>query len=128
MPRSYQLTANIGRTRFDRLFHIGTCSTVIGLDALKAGVQEAKHGIDVQRYELAVAALARESPEDEDAFVDKEWVERVQKQNAAETSRLEQELKGYKNNLIKESIRVWCLRRDIQRSSFLTLRRWAMKT
>jgi 26S proteasome subunit RPN7 len=34
----------------------------------------------------------------------------TEKQNQAETQRLEAELKGYKNNLIKESIRV-CLNR-----------------
>jgi hypothetical protein len=33
-------------------------------------------------------------------------MEKKNKQNKAETTRLEHELKGYKNNLIKESIRV----------------------
>jgi COP9 signalosome complex subunit 1 len=37
---------------------------------------------------------------------DPAWMERKDKQNKAETTRLEHELKGYKNNLIKESIRV----------------------
>jgi hypothetical protein len=37
---------------------------------------------------------------------DQAWVDTVGKQNLAETARLEAELKGYKNNLIKESIRV----------------------
>ncbi len=34
------------------------------------------------------------------------WIDRMTKQTKAETDRLELELKGYKNNLIKESIRV----------------------
>jgi COP9 signalosome complex subunit 1 len=34
------------------------------------------------------------------------WMEATTKQVKAETDRLEFELKGYKNNLIKESIRV----------------------
>jgi COP9 signalosome complex subunit 1 len=37
---------------------------------------------------------------------DSAWIEKKDKQNKAETTRLEHELKGYKNNLIKESIRV----------------------
>jgi COP9 signalosome complex subunit 1 len=37
---------------------------------------------------------------------DQSWVDKTNKQNEAETVRLEAELKGYKNNLIKESIRV----------------------
>jgi hypothetical protein len=37
---------------------------------------------------------------------DSAWMEKKDKQNRAETTRLEHELKGYKNNLIKESIRV----------------------
>lgn len=40
------------------------------------------------------------------ASLDTDWMERAAKQVAAETERLEIELKGYKNNLIKESIRV----------------------
>lgn len=38
---------------------------------------------------------------------DPSWVDRTNKQIKAESDRLEMELKGYKNNLIKESIRVW---------------------
>lgn len=44
--------------------------------------------------------------EDTLGTVDTDWVESKQRQVAAETERLELELKGYKNNLIKESIRV----------------------
>jgi len=34
------------------------------------------------------------------------WVEGKKRENKREVERLENELKGYKNNLIKESIRV----------------------
>jgi COP9 signalosome complex subunit 1 len=55
----------------------------------------------------AVAALRPHlTPGDPDGVIDRSWVERKEKQNKAESSRLEAELKGYKNNLIKESIRV----------------------
>ncbi len=45
-------------------------------------------------------------PDDPDATPDLGWIDRTIKQVKTETDRLEQELKGYKNNLIKESIRV----------------------
>lgn len=60
-------------------------------------------------------------------------MEKKDKQNKAETTRLEHELKGYKNNLIKESIRVsfpchhsrpW----GFTSSDTLHLLRWATKT
>ena len=50
--------------------------------------------------------LQQIAPDDPDSTLDTGWMERVTKQVAAETERLEFELKGYKNNLIKESIRV----------------------
>jgi COP9 signalosome complex subunit 1 len=39
-------------------------------------------------------------------LVDPAWAVQQEKKNNAETTRLENELKGYKNNMIKESIRV----------------------
>lgn len=45
-------------------------------------------------------------PTDPMANPDLDWVEKATKMNDQETDRLEQELRGYKNNLIKESIRV----------------------
>lgn len=95
-----------GRTRFDRLLLIGLSSTYLYLDALKAAVREAKAGEDVQQYETAMVALQDMAFRDPDAKPDQEWMERTKKRNTLETSKLEGELKGYKNNLIKESIRV----------------------
>lgn len=70
-------------------------------------MREAKEGgKNVRAYERAVAALGRVAPDDLDAKLDGEWVTRTTRAIAAETQRLEAELKGYKNNLIKESIRV----------------------
>lgn len=95
-----------GRTRFDRLFLIGTCSVPLSTEALKAAVTEAKAGKDVERYERAVNALMETAPNEPEAVLDTEWVEKTQKAVKAEIDRLEHELKGYKHNLIKESIRV----------------------
>ena len=87
---------------------IGTTSTYLCLEALKAAVAEAKQGKDVQRYEHALSILQEVAPQDPDALPDHVWVDRTKKQVKTETDRMEVELKGYKNNLIKESIRV-CL-------------------
>ena len=85
---------------------IGTSSTHLGLDALKLAIVEAKQGKDVQNYEKAVSALQELAPEDPDAVPKQDWVDTVKKQVKADTDKMEAELKGYKNNLIKESIRV----------------------
>jgi COP9 signalosome complex subunit 1 len=53
-----------------------------------------------------VRALSEVAPKEEDASLDTAWVHNVQRQVQAQSERLEQELRGYKNNLIKESIRV----------------------
>ena len=104
--RSEFLTASPGRTRFERLLLIGTSSSYLYLEALKAAVAEAKQGTDVQRYENAVSYLRELAPNDPDATPDLDWIDRMKKQVKSATDKMELELKGYKNNLIKESIRV----------------------
>lgn len=88
------------------MYLIGTCSSYLSTEALKTAIAEAKSSKDVLRYERAVAALAEAAPNESEAVLDTEWVDRTNKVVKAETDRLEHELKGYKNNLIKESIRV----------------------
>ncbi|PYH47673.1 COP9 signalosome complex subunit 1 [Aspergillus saccharolyticus JOP 1030-1] len=109
-PPKFELESYIanytGRTRYNRLYVIGTCSSYLAVEALKAAVAEAKSGKDVIRYERAVRALAEVAPNDPEATLDTHWVDHMQKVVKAETDRLEHELKGYKNNLIKESIRM----------------------
>jgi COP9 signalosome complex subunit 1 len=61
----------------------------------------------LKSYEDALQLLRRSSKGSEmEVQEDLAWMEKKNKQNKAETTRLEHELKGYKNNLIKESIRV----------------------
>lgn len=85
---------------------IGKSSTHLYFEALKAAVAEAKQGVDVQRYEAAVTALQEVVPNDPDARPDTVWIEKTSRQLKVQTDHLESELKGYKNNLIKESTRV----------------------
>ena len=86
---------------------IGRSSTHLGKEALKWAVSEAKKGRDVQQYEDAVHALHKKAPKDPLAELDAEWIEKIKRLNGVETGKLDAELRGYKNNLIKESIRVW---------------------
>ncbi|EHA57969.1 hypothetical protein MCOR27_003708 [Pyricularia oryzae] len=95
-----------GRTRYDRLMLIGQCSVVLCVDALKVAVAEAKRGKDVARYREAVDLLRQASPNEPEASLDRKWIDVTEKSNREETKRLEQELKGYKNNLVRESIRM----------------------
>lgn len=97
---------HLGRTRYDRLLLIGQTSVPLCVDALKAAVAEAKKGKDVDRYKEAWDHIREAAPGEPEAKRDDVWIEAKEKANRAETTRLEAELKGYKNNLIKESIRV----------------------
>lgn len=95
-----------GRTRFDRLLHIGKSSVPLCVDSLKAAIKEAKGGQDVRSYKEAWECIRIAAPNDPDAIRDEDWIDRTTRANKTETARLETELKGYKNNLIKESIRM----------------------
>ncbi|KAK0621331.1 26S proteasome subunit RPN7-domain-containing protein [Bombardia bombarda] len=95
-----------GRTRFDRLFLIGRSSVPLCVDALKAAAAEAKRGRDAHRYREVVECLRIAAPSEPEANFDQAWLENIEAANRAEMHRLVAELKGYKNNLIKESIRM----------------------
>jgi hypothetical protein len=109
------------------LYLIGTCSTYLSTEALKAAVAEAKSGKDVVRYQQAVRALAEVSPNEPEAIEDTKWVDHMQRVVKSETDRLEHELRGYKNNLIKESIRVSGILLDSAAMLTLLVHRWATK-
>lgn len=96
----------IGLTRSHRLELIGLSSRVLGLEALHIAIDEALAGRNVERYLELVKALQSLRPTDPKAVINHEWADTRTRQVGAEADRLEHELKGYKNNLIKESIRV----------------------
>jgi hypothetical protein len=95
-----------GRTRLERLLLIGTYSQFLGVDALKAAVNEAKHGKDIKRYLDAQISLETIAPQEPEARRDLAWMEKQEKENQVQAASLEKQLKEYKNNLVKESIRV----------------------
>jgi len=105
----------IGLTRLNRLQCIGGSSPHIGLDALRLAINEAKQSRNIEKYTDLIAITKSVAPSDPLAVEDQEWIDSKTRQVKAETDRLEHELKGYKNNLIKESIRVrFMLRHDVQ--------------
>jgi COP9 signalosome complex subunit 1 len=73
---------------------------------LKAAVAEAKAGKDVERYRDAVEALRRVSLSDPETEFDRAWIEKTSAANKKETQHLESQLKVYRSNLVKESVRV----------------------
>jgi COP9 signalosome complex subunit 1 len=55
---------------------------------------------------MLVEEFSSIAPQDAAALMDTVWAERKTRETQQEQDRLEHELKSYKNNLIKESIRV----------------------
>ncbi|KAK5257600.1 hypothetical protein LTR16_000107 [Cryomyces antarcticus] len=95
-----------GRARLRRLLLIGTICPPLSLEALHLAVTEAKRGKDVEQYLQMVERLNEIDGHDLLGVPDTTWVQKRNALNANETGKLESELKGYKNNLIKESIRM----------------------
>lgn len=95
-----------GFIRADRLRHIGSHSTYLAIDAYRTAIVEAKRGKNVKLYLDLVEDFAQIAPEDPVALTDTTWATEKTKKVEAEKDKLEHELKSYKNNLIKESIRV----------------------
>lgn len=92
--------------------HIGKTCVPLCVEALKIAVKEAKAGSDVHRYKEAWDAIRIAAPDEPEAARDDAWIETTDRANNIEAARLDLELKGYRNNLIKESIRVshkYCL-------------------
>lgn len=95
-----------GFTRSDRLHHIALHSTYFSTDAYRIAIAEAKRGKNVKLYVDLVEEFAQVAPEDPSALTDTTWASDKTKKVEAEKDKLEHELKSYKNNMIKESIRV----------------------
>ncbi|KAF2789472.1 PCI-domain-containing protein [Melanomma pulvis-pyrius CBS 109.77] len=95
-----------GTTRLNRLHHIGASSTYLAIDAYHTAIAEAKRGKNVKLYLSLVEDLSNIAPDDPAALSDMAWAEKKSREVKEEQDKLEHELKAYKNNLIKESIRM----------------------
>ncbi|KAI8825606.1 26S proteasome subunit RPN7-domain-containing protein [Fimicolochytrium jonesii] len=102
-------TANYsGRTKIVRLLHIAEWSPPLSIDAYKLALQELRNTLDYQLYidvhrKLNHSLEERRQPP---VALDAAWVNHAKKEFKDKSEKLEQELKGYKVNLIKESIRM----------------------
>lgn len=76
------------------------------MEALKLAIKEAKNGRDIKRYLELQNTLEILGPAEPEAQRDLKWMEQTEKQNAAKAQTLEAEVKEYKTNLVKESVRV----------------------
>ncbi|RUS15827.1 hypothetical protein BC937DRAFT_91948 [Endogone sp. FLAS-F59071] len=98
-----------GHTKVDRLLFIAERCPPLQIEAYRLAVAELKAtSLDTAKYSHAVgklndALVARSQPAQP---LDSAWVETTQKKARAQTEKLEAELKSYKNNMIKESIRM----------------------
>lgn len=88
-----------------RLAHIAMHCPSLSRQALGIAIASAKSGKDVSLYRR-LTNLASYLNLSELATQDLEWADKTEDANKRENTRLEQELKGYKNNLIRESIRM----------------------
>jgi COP9 signalosome complex subunit 1 len=95
-----------GPLRLERLITIASSKSHLSTEAHRLAVIQAKKGLNVDLYLSLASAFQKVAPNDPVAAVDMEWTTMTTKRVKSETDRLEHELKAYKNNLIKESIRV----------------------
>ncbi|KAG9284044.1 hypothetical protein G9A89_022818 [Geosiphon pyriformis] len=98
-----------GHTKVDRLLFIAKRCPALQIDAFKLALNEIhNNSLDHGKYIIAATKLnealaAQGRPL---YHIDNAWVETTQKRAKSAAERLEVELKNYKNNLIKESIRM----------------------
>ena len=99
-----------GHTKINRLCFIAKFSPALRIEALTLALDAVKKTtLDSQRYLTICADLSeacRQQDRHDYPVVDMEWVEKVQKERSKKTESLESDLRIYKSNLIKESIRV----------------------
>lgn len=88
-----------------RLAHVAAHCPSLSRQALSIAITSAKKGKDVALYRRLVNLAGVLNIRDL-ATQDTDWTDRTEDGNKRENTRLEQELKGYKNNLIRESIRM----------------------
>ena len=88
-----------------RLAHVSTHCPSLARQSLTLAISAAKKGKDVQLY-LRLHDIASRLNFQDLARPDLEWASRQEEANKRELARLEGELRGYKNNLIRESIRM----------------------
>lgn len=104
-PLRHSLIDDAGALLPFRLAHVAIQCPQLSHAALTLAIDLTKKGKDVQMYNR-LTELAAALDQHDLATVDTDWASRKDEENRRELSRLEGELRGYKNNLIRESIRM----------------------
>lgn len=96
-----------GHGQIHRLKFIAQKSQPLQVDALRHAVRLIKDTtLNVPLYRLTVDQLRQVNPALPESTIDQIWVDQSIRITKTTAEKLEAELKNYKNNLIKESIRV----------------------
>jgi len=96
-----------GHGQIHRLRFIALKCPTLQIEALKYAIRLIKSNtLNVSLYQETVDQLRLLVPSVEEAQLDKVWMDNATRTAKATTEKLDAELKNYKNNLIKESIRV----------------------
>ncbi|KAK9766771.1 hypothetical protein K7432_003909 [Basidiobolus ranarum] len=98
-----------GHTRFERLLFIADRCPPLQVEAYKQALKEIQaNSSDTNKYLETLTKLNKVLVNlgEEVLVQDTAWIEATNKKNKLRAERLEAELKNYKNNLIKESIRM----------------------
>ena len=96
-----------GHGRIHRLRFIALKSAPLQIDALRNAVHLIQETtLNVSLYQETAEQLRLLDPSLPESSVDQTWIENALRAAKLTTEKLETELKNYKNNLIKESIRV----------------------
>jgi len=88
-----------------RLAHVAVRCPSLARQSITLAVSAARSGKDVRLY-LRLCEVANHLGLPDVGAADQEWATKQEEANRRELSRLEGELRGYKNNLIRESIRM----------------------
>ncbi|KAI8913549.1 signalosome subunit 1 [Gorgonomyces haynaldii] len=97
-----QYMSNYTGSKTQRLLFMADVCPSLRVDCLRMALNELKQSQNVVKYKQVGEMLNELVP----TPLDDLWIEQTHRQNVAKTQKLESELKTYKNNLIKESIRM----------------------
>jgi COP9 signalosome complex subunit 1 len=99
-----------GHGQIHRLRFIALKSPALQIDALKYAIRLIKETtLNVPLYQETAEQLRLLFPSSPETMIDQSWMDHATRTTKYTTEKLEAELKNYKNNLIKESIRVFLL-------------------
>ncbi|CEH17473.1 COP9 signalosome, subunit CSN1 [Ceraceosorus bombacis] len=103
------ISAYKGQTQIARLLHLAERSAALRLVCSQAAIALLRQGQDTKQYLYAFRIRDSAGPASGAEHlqrVDHAWVQQVDLENEKELEKLDIELRGYQNNMIKESIRM----------------------